>query len=91
MLVRWSHQTTYTLLGVGNRITLRVPLSCMQVADSLVIQKAEYDVSFRELEIVCDIIRRPHLSQYVGQDIEFFHENFVALNPPQGTPLTPLR
>jgi len=74
MLVRWSHQTTYTLLGVGNRITLRVPISCMQSADSLVVQNVEYQPALREVEIVCDIIRRPHLSQYVGQDIEFIHE-----------------
>jgi len=99
MLVRWSHCPQMTIFGVGNSLRLIVPLYCMRADDELIVQSVTYKSD--ELLIHADILRRPFLSPYTapprfepsycGQDVEYFKENFVALNPPQGTPLTQLR
>jgi len=88
--IRWSHQTQYTLLGVGNTIKLSIPLSCMRLEDDIIFQKIEYDSKFRDINIDAFILRKPFMSpylspsrfepHYVGQDIEFFEKNFKALN-----------
>lgn len=88
MLIRWSHVTDYTLLGVGNSLRLSIPLNCMRKEDELIIQSVLYKSD--EILIHADILRRPFLSPYIvaqrnepsycGQDVEFFKENFEALN-----------
>jgi len=93
-LVRWSHNPAITLLGIGNRIQLQIPLECMRKEDSLIIRRVEYHPSFRELQIDADILRRPFLSPYVDpqrfEPNDFFEQNFKRLtddennrHPPQ--------
>jgi len=91
-LIRWSHNPAITILGVGNRIQLQIPLDCMRKEDSLIIRRVEYLPSFRELYIDADILRRPFLSPYVEEQRfepnDFFEQNFQriaeeAKHPPQ--------
>jgi hypothetical protein len=79
--IRWSHNPTYTLLGVGNHIKLTIPLGCVRTEDDIIFQKVEYDSKFRDIKIDAYILRRPFLSpyveparhenHYVGQDLEY--------------------
>ena len=95
-LVRWSHNPAITLLGIGNRIQLQIPLECMRKEDSLIIRRVEYHPSFRELQVDADILRRPFLSPYVDPQrfeplerdygMDFFEKNFNTLNNSQAPP-----
>ena len=91
-LIRWSHNPAIELLGVGNRLRLTIPLSCMRPDDTLIFQKVVYERD--EILIHADILRKPFLSPYVdGQRFEpndFFEQNFKRLvdddnnrHPPQ--------
>lgn len=91
-LIRWSHNPAIELLGMGNRLRLTIPLSCMRPDDTLIFQKVIYERD--EILIHADILRRPFLSPYVdGQRFEpndFFEQNFQRLaadedksHPPQ--------
>ena len=88
MLIRWCHSPQFILEGVGNSIKIQMPLYCMRKEDELIVQSVLYKSD--ELHICADILRRPFLSPYIspqrneptycGQDIEFFKDNFKALN-----------
>ena len=82
-LIRWSQNPAITLLGVGNRIQLQIPLDCMRKEDSLIIRKIEYHSSFREVFIDADILRRPFMSPYVEpsrfEPNDFFEQNFKRI------------
>lgn len=63
-LIRWSQNPTITLLGIGNRIHLYIPLHCMQRDDELLIHPPIYCRSAKQIELTADILRRPFLSPY---------------------------
>jgi len=69
-LIRWSHTPQITLLGVGNRIQLHIPLYCMQRDDGLVIGEVLYCSQLQEIKLSADILRRPFLSPYKNGNIE---------------------
>jgi len=65
MILRWSHNPAITVLGVGNAVTLQIPLECMRKDDELIFQKMTYQPIYKEIHIEAHIIRRPFLSQYL--------------------------
>ena len=65
MLIRWSHQTNYTLIGTGNLLRLSIPINCMRAEDNLLIHKVQYDQNMRDIIITAHIQRIPFLSPYV--------------------------
>ena len=69
-LIRWSRVTDYTLLGVGNRIELYIPLYCMQRDDKLLIHRPIYCQTSQEIKLTADILRRPFLSPYKNGNIQ---------------------
>jgi hypothetical protein len=57
--LKWSHTFNAELVGLDNRIVVSVPLYSMGKHDSLIIQSVHYRPSYREIQIVADILRYP--------------------------------
>ena len=57
--LQWSHTFNAELVGLDNRIVVSVPLYTMGAHDSLIIQAVHYRPSYRDIQIVADILRYP--------------------------------